>query len=60
MDIASICFTDILVEFRKKQKSWEEKKDESTLRDSLTESIAQFSEIVIKAEQEADKNLINL
>jgi hypothetical protein len=60
LDIASICFTDISVEFRKKHKSWEEKKDESTLRDSLTESIAQFSEIVIKAEQEADKNLMNL
>jgi hypothetical protein len=46
------------VEFRKKFNPQEENKEEPTIRDFLTESVAQFSDIVIQAEQEAEKTLI--
>ena len=46
MDLATICLPETLVEFRKKFNPQEEKKEESTLRDTLTESVAQFSDIV--------------
>ncbi len=50
---------EILVEYRKKLNLQEEKKEEPALRDTLLESVVQFSEILTQAEQEADSKLLN-
>ncbi len=60
MDLASICLPELLVEFRKKINPQEEKKEEPTLKDTLTESVAHFCDIVTKVEQETDKKLLKL
>ncbi len=50
VDLATLCLPEILVEFRKKFNSQEEKKDELSFRDTLIESLQQFSDIVSEVE----------
>ncbi len=53
--MSAVCLPEILIEFRKKFNPQEENKEEPTLRESLTESVIQFSDIVIEAENDADR-----
>ncbi len=57
VELAAICMPTYLIEFHKKLNPQEEYKEEPNFRNTLTESITQFSDIVTMAEHDNDRKL---